>query len=201
MDAAENLEIKPVKNKKKDSTILETDPFLLRKKLFKYSKPVIRLLTAQDIKWLWAAYKHGSFDHYNLPEMNRDKFEEMIVTRVVPAYQEIFIIEDKHEGFSNKQGPVGMVMNSLNGWRLEPHVNWFKWATKKNILRGTVAYLQHARHRKDVGVIKILSLKTYKNLFEHVTSYLVTNTMLRGKIPHGSELGDEYIFSLKGMKK
>ncbi len=190
--------LNPISEEKVTLKEVETEPSLLRKRLFLRSKPTIRKMTAEDIAWLWAAYKMGSFSQYNLPEMNESDFKKFVVMKVVPAFHEVDIIEDHNRAFSVKKGPVALVTTGFDGWRLEPHVDWFKWATPKNVLRGTVAYLQKSRWRKDVGVVVVRSLDETKNVFDHASKYGVTHR--RGRIPHGDVRGDEYIFSMNGNK-
>jgi hypothetical protein len=180
-----------------EKEILQLKPASLRKRLFRKSKPAVRKYQPEDLGWLWAAYKHGSFE--NLPEMDEKAFREFVEKNVLPRYYEIDIIEDDNESFRSKHGPVALVTTFYDGWRMEPHVDWFKWATPRNILRGTIFFLQKARWRQDVGVIVVRSLQDTKNLFTHAEKYEVVH--YRGCVPYGDPRGNEYIFSSKGNQR
>lgn len=168
----------------------------LRKRLFRVSKPSIRPFADADIAWLWAAYKHGSFASYELPEMDQAAFATFVREQILPRYHAVELIEDINPAFSAGKGPVALVTSFYDGWRLEPHVDWFSWATKRDVLRGTVAYLQRARWRKDVGVVTVRSLPNTKKLFDRAEKYGVVQ--FRTKIPFGDPRGHEFIYTSRG---
>lgn len=165
---------------------------LKRRILFKKSKPLVRPLTKDDLWVLWAAYKEGSFP---LPEMSKDDFYSYIL-KVISAYSSAWLIEDDSKVFKDKRGPVCIILVHSNGWKIEPHVDWFKWATKQNILRSSVRFFNWVKQSKEVGVCVVKSLKKTSNLFHHIRSYGVLNFV--GRIPGGDKRGDEYIFSIRG---
>jgi len=116
-----------------------------------------------------------------------------LMDRTFSQYNEILIIEDNNSRFGAEFGPIGLVAAQWNGHLYEPHVEWFPWATSRNILRGAVAFFQKFRYRK-IGVIVVHSLsdsvRFYKRLKKYVPLFFV------GKIPNGDVAGrgDDYIF-------
>jgi len=173
-----------------------------RDRLFKASRPNIRKMSlidekgySKDMGVLWGAYKLGSFGiQENVPQ---DLFAEYI-TEEVEQYTKKWIIEDKNAQFSDKYGPVGMMCAVYNGWELEPHFEAFKWATKRNILRSVVSFLQMMRYDKSVGIVNVYSRKDTNNLFKHVEKYGVLK--YAAKIPNGDIMGDRYIYYTRGRK-
>lgn len=153
---------------------------------------------AEDMGLLWASYKRGGFPA--LPKT----FDEHIFTDVIlnhaKDYDSLWIIEDDSKVFKSGRGPVAFVGVKLRdgGWAMEPHVEWFAWASPRAILRGSVAFFQMVRYSKDVGVCVVRSLKKHANLFYRLKDYGVL--FYCGKIPKGDFRGDEYIFSVNGKK-
>lgn len=169
---------------------------LKRRILFKKSKPFIRPFETSDMWILWAAYKEGSFKDIKT-DMSRDEFYEFI-RNALSSFQTLFLVDDACKKFKEKRGPVCFIAARTDGWRIEPHVEFFSWANKQNILRVNVRFFNWIRQNKDVGVCIVRSLKNTANLFHHVREYGVLNFV--GKIPGGDKRGDEYIFSIRGKK-
>ena len=170
-----------------------------RRKLFKKSKPFIREFKPEDMWILWAAYKEKSFNQ--LPEellgMNKEEFYQFSTDRLKP-YHSLMLVEDSCNKFKEKRGPVCLIVANTDGWKVEPHVEFFSWATKLNILRVNVRFFNWIRQNKEVGVCIVRSLKNTSNLFHHVRKYGVLNFV--GKIPGGDYRGDEWIFSIRGKR-
>lgn len=104
--------------------------------LFKHSRPNIRPLKAEDMGWLWAAYKAGSF---KFPEgLNQEQFTQAMA---VAFHGKIhYLVEDDNKKFQSGRGPVALIGIAGDGQKIEPLVAVFKWATPKNVLRGHVAF-------------------------------------------------------------
>lgn len=151
-----------------------------------------------DMGVLWAAYKAGSFPLIE-QELDMAQFAKTIIATAI-TLQEMAIVEDGNKAFGSGRGPVAIIGISSDGWRHEPHIDYFKWATKRNILRVTIQFLQMARYSKEVGVIIARSLKPTSELFMRAAKdYGVLNFV--GRIPHGTVRGDEYVFSVAGKKR
>ncbi len=141
---------------------------------------------------MWSAHKDKPFDFIDT-NFSQNKFAAEIerTSKEVP----MFMIEDNNESFDTKSGPVCLVVTTDDGWRIEPHIEFFPWASKKNILRSSVTFLQWVQY-KPIGVCVVKSLEHSKNLFDHCRDYGVL--FYAGKIIGGSEKGDEYIYSIMG---
>lgn len=165
-----------------------------RKKLFKGSKPHIRKFEIEDMWVLWAAYKEGSFT--DLPELTKEQFYNLISVRM-QIYQALWLIEDDNVRFKEKRGPVCIVGAFVDAplWRIEPHVEYFSWATKYNKIRATLMFLYWMSFRKEFGVCVIKSLKNTEKLFRYMQKFIGLN--YSGKIENGDVRGDEYVFYLR----
>jgi len=92
------------------------------------------------MKYVWAAYKRGVFDH--IPEFTPDLdpfafnglFLAIIGEKVLGQGGEVWIFEDKI--------PVGMIVATPGGEsHIEPHSFWFPEATPRNKLEFTLRWI------------------------------------------------------------
>lgn len=176
-----------------------------RDRLFRVNRPHIRPLEllhgdqyGKDLGVLWAAYKLGSFDQRIEEGLEQKDFADLMIT-IASGYNLGWIIEDKNPKFKNEYGPIGLMLAVYNGWELEPHFEYFQWASKRNILKGVVAFLQMMRYDKTIGIVNVYSQKDSKNLFDHITEYGVLR--FATKIPKGDIRGDRYIYYTHGRAK
>ncbi len=175
-------------------------PKFKRDRLFKKSRPFIRPLQvfegempSKDVGLLWVAYQKGSIP---LP---KDIVKEEFITALVAAFgifNSILVVEDDNRKFKDGRGIIGLILSKTNGWKLEPKAIYFDWATKKNILRSAVAYMQWARYSKDAGVCEVRTINPV--LPKHMIDYGVIRFV--GKMPGGNPAGDEYIYSIRCRK-
>jgi len=148
----------------------------------------------KDVKLLWVAHQKDPI--YRIPpDCTQEEFATVIEDAATKGF--LFVIEDENDQYQTT-GPVGMGYMIDDGWKFEPHINFFKWATKRNILRGVVSGLQMMRYKRTVGCVEIHSLEESKNLFDHVCQYGVLHYV--GKIKNGDPRGDQYIYSVRGKK-
>lgn len=164
-----------------------------REKLFKDKKPHIRKMEQDDFKWLYGAYRY--------PEPPGDDFEEYRDSAIaqLSAYNEAFIVEDRNQQFKGEYGPVGVVPSLYNGWKIEPHAQWFPWATKMNKVRGTISFIMFLRYSGDIGVAEIRSLEDTAQFFKDLKKYAPIYFV--NKIPCGDPRGDSYLFYVRGKKQ
>jgi hypothetical protein len=167
-----------------------------RERLFRGSKPVLRPATPDDMGWLWAAYKFGAFRE--IGDVSQDEFTARM-THALQQFPFHTVIEDRNAKFSKGQGPIGIVGALFNGWRLEPHVEWYPWATKRNQLRGTVAYLMRMRYDRNIGNIQVRARKDDETFFNRMGKYLPLK--LVGTVVAGRPDGDEVLYSIRGKKR
>jgi len=166
-----------------------------KKRLFKGDKPFIRRFELEDMWILWAAYKEGSFPE--MPEMDKELFYSVIRSRL-SNYQCLYLVEDNNKKWKAGRGPICIIGANSDGWKYLPHVEYFKWATKYNIIRTTVCFLNWISFQKDVGICIIESLENTVNLFKYMKSFIGLNFV--GTIPGGDPRGTVYVFSLLGKK-
>jgi hypothetical protein len=173
-----------------------------RKTLFRKGRPLLRAFVSHengelgaDVGILWAAYKRGSF---RFVDMNEVQFTEFILQRLT-AYASVWFMEDDNRGFRSGRGPVCAVTIHFNGWKILPEVYWFSWATLKNKLRCSVAFIQKSRYDKTVGCCELRTGPDGAKLMKHLPRYIPTLRYV-GKVWFGTPVGDQYIYSIKGAK-
>lgn len=141
--------------------------------------------------WLWAAYKAGSF---KIPlDLDQQTFANEIKRRLGA---ENFVVDDDNGKFKSGRGPVALICVAGDGWRYEPVIIFFKWATKRNMLRVSVSFFHKSSLSSKVGVCVVRWGKSV--LLDHLKKYGVL--FPRGKIPMGTQNGDEHIYSVLGRK-
>jgi len=176
-----------------------------RDRLFKRGRPVIRPFQVfdgekyhKDFGIVWVAYKKNPFDSitrwHDSPIETPDQLLQIILN--IPEGTELLIAEDVN-GDVGGFGPVGIVRVHSDGWAVEPHVEFFPWATARNKLASTVAFLQMVRYKK-IGVCNIYCLDDSVELMDKACAYGVLHRV--GKIPNGSQLGDLTMYSVRGKK-
>lgn len=142
--------------------------------------------------WLWAAYRQGSFKIQ--AGMNQQEFSDAV--QGILGHFENFIVDDDHPKFKSKRGPVALITVTSDGWRYEPAIAFFKWASPRNKLRCAVSFFHKSALSSKVGVCVVRWGRSV--LLDHLKNYGVL--FPRGKIPMGNMDGDEYIYSVLGRK-
>lgn len=110
---------------------------------------------------------------------------------------EFLMAEDVNPQYKNS-GPIAFVGIKTDGWKIEPHAEFFPWATNRNVLRATVAFMQMVRCRRQVGVCVVYGLCDSKALFDKCCEYGALHSV--GTIPSGDRRGDEFIYYVRGKK-
>jgi len=164
-----------------------------RERLFKSGRPVIRHLEildgeqySKDMGILWAAYKAGSF-----PIPQGLSQEEFVKTIEESPYQQTWIIDDKNKSFSSGHGPIALVGTNTAGMIVEIKGVFFKWASRKNILRGSVAFLTMIRGSKKTGIVLVRTQKEKMTLPDHLKLYELLYFL-------GQSDDSEYLYSVRG---
>lgn len=170
---------------------------LLRKRLFRKSKPFIRPFSMDDLWVFWAAYREGSFIGVIKDDLDKNQFYEWLLGDMAKHGANL-VVEDANKMFKDGRGIVCVIAIDSEGCRIVPYARFFSWASKANILRVNVRFLNWCRYNKVVGSCLVRCLKPSVNLFHHVTKYGVLYYI--GRIPGGDPATgkDEYIFSIKG---
>jgi hypothetical protein len=167
-----------------------------RDRLFRKSKPHIRTFVAEDLWVLWAAYDLDSFKGLK-KGLTKDEFFKL-VEMIASRHSSCIVVEDECKWFKSGRGPICFVTIANNGWRIEPHVDFFRWATPRVMLRAYVAFFQMVRYSKEVGVCVVRSLANTVPLFERMRTYGLLFPV--GRIPDGDARGDEYLYQVRGKK-
>jgi hypothetical protein len=166
-----------------------------RERLFKNSRPVIRRLEildgesySKDMSVLWAAYKAGSFSIP--PGMTQEQFVAAI-EQGLSDYQQSWIIDDKSKSFAAGHGQIALVGTNTTGMMVEVRPLFFKWASKRNILRASVAFLNMLRHSKKTGIVLVRTQKEKMTLPDHLKQYDLLYFL-------GQSDESEYLYSVRG---
>lgn len=147
-----------------------------------------RPIEIEDMKWLWAAYKTGSFDAVAFPEdLAKEELTDMMLAHFASMH-EVFVLETE-----TKRGkiPVGVV-GSLITERTEPHVNWFSWATSRNKLECATYFFSKMRNRP----LLVWSKEEHVKFYTHVSRYGVLRRI--GKVYKFIDNEDYMLFQTRG---
>lgn len=143
---------------------------------------------SKDLSVLWAAYKAGSFHlEAGLPQ---EDFVENI-EQSMKNYQHSWLVDDDSSAFASKRGPVALIGANTLGLIVEPTVVFFKWATRRNMIRVSVAYLNMIRHSKKTGVVIVRTEKSKMVLPDHLKRYDMLFFV-------GKASESEYLYSVRG---
>lgn len=122
----------------------------------------------KDMAILWAAHKAGSF---GVPDnLDQTQFAEAMLD-VLCKYDSVWVVEDGNDSYPDKRGPVALVLIKSDGFVIRPDVDYFKWATARNVLRTTVAFFNWVRYSKDVSLCVFGSTAQSKNLYWRMRDY------------------------------
>lgn len=112
--------------------------------------PRIRQLNDSDWRWLWAAYEMGLWRELIDSDLPIQAFRERMF-EIVGAVPYDWIIEARgNEGLR----PVGLILAKdwASGRGIEPHIDWFPWATPRNKFEGIATFLREVGKRLKIIV-------------------------------------------------
>lgn len=170
--------------------------------LFRKSRPLIRSVKfiegddySSDIKTLWVSHVQEPW-----PIMPEGVTQEEFVNRIIEFTdgKNLYVADDDNKAYANGRGPIAICQVTDHGWKIEPHVDFFPWASPRNILRATVSFLHMMKYQK-IGVCVVYSLKNSLPLFNKCCEYGVLHKS--GMIRGGDPRGDQYIYSIRGKRK
>lgn len=106
----------------------------------------VRPIEASDVPYAWATYKKGGLAEFGFAEtLTADQFKQAFEQTVMTQYPATWaVLADTPKGVI----PVGFVFCSwapLNAYLIIMGISWCPWATKRNILEGTVAFFNSVR--------------------------------------------------------
>lgn len=170
-------------------------PKELRERLFKRSRPEARRLEildgeaySKDLGILWAAYKAGSFKYPD--ELTQEEFV-LQIEESMKRYQHSWLLYDDSKAFSSGRGPVALIGANTLGLIVEPVCVFFKWATPRNKLRVSVAFLNMIRHSKKTGIVLVRTEKSKMTLPDHLKRYDMLYYV-------GKTGENDYLYSVRG---
>lgn len=116
-------------------------------KKYKVSKVLSRDVAVEPIeerhmKYIWAAYSKGSLSSLLPTGIKTQEFQDSFISHVSEAFHFAWVCEigGKVTGLFLGSAYPGNNAVFLNG------ATWFPWATKRNIIEGTMCFLANIRH-------------------------------------------------------
>ena len=169
-----------------------------RERLMRYTNPRVRPFEMERDAWvLWGAYDLGSFPAMPKGLKPAQFFE--VVRSFRATKSQCLVVEEDHKYFREKRGPVALVsIENFNDWRIEPQVDFFFWASKRQRLAAVVSFLQMVRYSREVGVCVVRVPDRDVPFCEHLYKYDLLRAC--GKLPNASPLGMEHLFYVRGRK-
>lgn len=124
-------------------------------------------MEAEDIRFFWAAYKKGSLAHmrpeFASPDLTTSEFRQLFEDSVVSQHDTAWtIFAETSKGVI----PVGMALGAwapVAAYLVITGIAWFPWATKRNIIEGTVAFFSALRKQMPwIGYAKPNAKRLYE---------------------------------------
>ncbi len=133
------------------------------KRLFRQSEPrFIEFDPDLHDEIFWEAYRLKSFDM----ESDLDYWEVIdLMHHRIAAHQDAFMAYD--DGV-----PVGIIVADIFAGAVEPHLEYFRWASARAIIRVEVAFLTRLRFADSVDKIIIYSYPSNVAFFSRLVKYL-----------------------------
>lgn len=118
------------------------------------------------MKYLWAAYRVGSWSDKDFDQtMDKETFTDFVIeaNKVTPL---MVIVAPTQNGII----PTGLVTYKIDDvmGAIEPHLEWFKWATRRNKIEGTVRGILSLKEKAPL-IIKT-SIKNAE-FYTHISRY------------------------------
>ncbi|MEE9158905.1 MAG: hypothetical protein V3U60_11025 [Gammaproteobacteria bacterium] len=107
-------------------------------------KVVFRPIDDGDMRWLWAAYQMGTWNDVLTEGLSRDEFSTTVVDLLGAVHHDWMVEVPAGKGLR----PIGVItaMDRFAGHGIEPHVDWFPWASTRNKLEVSVQFLLKIGH-------------------------------------------------------
>ena len=158
--------------------------------------PIFRLIDEDDWPVIMVAYSRGAFP---FPAgMNAQALRSQIEDYVRRGY-DISVVEDENSNFRVGRGIVALIATKFDGWRIEPELFKFPWATKFNVVRGLVAFLLEMKRSRFIGVCLVNVKDTSKILFDRFGELKLIYRC--GYVPNGTPDSATWIYNISGKKQ
>lgn len=151
-------------------------PTQRRERLFKKSRPFIRPLEiksdegyTKDAGRLWAAYRKGAFQR--LP---RDLTQEAFATWLAAmpdSFSQVWLVDDDCPLYADGRGPIGIVGATKEDLLVGLEADVFPWATKRNVLRSSVAVLKMLVESEKTGLLTVKVPGKLRDAASHMKKY------------------------------
>lgn len=151
-------------------------PTQRRERLFKNSRPFVRPFKlmengeySKDAGRLWAAYKKGAF-----PDKPRDLTQEQFadfLAKLPDVFSKVWLVDDKHPAYPGGVGPVAIVGAVVQGLQVTLEADVFPWASKRNILRCSVAMLKMLVSSEETGTVVVNVPQRLMSAASHLKKY------------------------------
>lgn len=173
-----------------------------RERLFERTNPRVRPLEfAKDAWVLYAAYDLASFPALK-PDANKpgvfkghEEFFEYF-KRFAAGKSRLLVVEEDHKYFRDKRGPVALVSVDNYGWRIEPQIDFFHWATPRERLAAAVCVLNVIRYSKEVGACVVRVGEKDEGFCQHLRDQYGLLQFV-GKVDYGRPDGDEFQYCVR----
>jgi len=176
--------------------ITNRTPAEQRATLFRCSRPLVRKFVikegdayTKDIGVLWAAYKAGSFAE--LPDDLDEAGFLLAIEEMQKAKGQVWMIDDFNPAYKDKRGPVAMACTSSEELVVMAEGCAFKWATKRNVLRCSTAFLHMIRRLRGTGICMVKCNKATTTLMKHLEKYRILHYV-------GRTAQDSYLYAARG---
>ena len=113
----------------------------------------VRPIENSDLQYAWAAYKSGGLSEMGFAkDLGAPAFKTAFEQAILTNHHAAWIVQAQTK---SRFMPVGMVLGSWAtpqaAYMIVTGIAWFPWATKRNILEGTVAFFN--KIRKEIPVV------------------------------------------------
>lgn len=122
----------------------------------------------KDMGIMWAAYVAGGLEYPK--DLSQEDFADVLLHEL-SVFDSLFIAEDNSSAYESGRGPVAIWGVKTDAALIKPEVMFFKWASKRNILRVMVSFFQMVRYSKDVGVCVFIATKASRNMYMKMRDY------------------------------
>ena len=158
--------------------------------------PIFRFITEDDWPIIAVAYERGAFPFS--PDMDAMALRHRIEYWERLGYK-LTVVEDDNQNFRAGRGLVAMIVTKWDGWRVEPELFKFPWATKFNVVRGMVAYLLEMKRSRFIGVCRVECKESSKQFMERLTELKLLFRC--GYIPNGYPDSALWSYNISGKKQ
>lgn len=151
-------------------------------------RPRFHQTNDDDLRWLYAAYRKGSFDWQE--NLTAAEFNDKAIQFLLGFDQTYTLTAATGRG----DIPVGLVVAAVEDHRMQPHVLWFAWASARNKIESAVNFINQMR-----PIWKVIITVEEKNwgFFTHVMKHGVLDRC--GKINGYYGNGNAMIFYSKDV--